>query len=325
MVEFSMSHELRVWLKDQPQDVAFVIAARCALRVQPFLARVFEADIPEPIQMVLFLDSFRAAHTSCVAAVFPRQAAFPYINAATTRAFAAYFKASTLKPGDYGDAFSYAELNAAKATNAVNAAHAANAAHAYDFLTAVNARKAAEAAADKITYFAHQSNDSPVNRNEDLGYCGAVANAAAAEAANAHYVAASAVVDLYDAGHTSIEGNDARNAVWKACSADCSNSEKMDATSLLALPVWPDGWPVWFETEMSKYLTRLESPEWEFWKRWYLGMLNGDSLEWAEQRKIANIPNMSWEAGPERIAGILKGAPVEQEPFLRTYSPPPPH
>jgi hypothetical protein len=324
MVEITGSEELRGWLEGQPQDVAFVIAARCALRVQPFLARVIVADIEEQIQKALLLDSFRAVHTSCVAAVFPSQVGYFSINASTTRAYDAYFDAATYKPGEYGNAFCYADLNWAKVKNAVNAAHAANSAHAYDFLTAVNARNAADAALDpdpRNTMFPQYSVGSP-KFEADIGYCFAVSNAATAEVANADYVAASAGGRLVDVGvefsnPDRAAGYAAQTAVWTAISADCSNSKKMDPSSLLAMPVWPNGWPAWFEAEMPKYFAHLASPEWEFWKHWYLGMLNGDALDWAEQSKIANIPNADWEAGPERIAAVLKGAPVKREPFLR--------
>lgn len=322
MIDFKLGEDLGDWLKGQPQEVAFVVAARCALRVQPFLARAITGDFPEQNQKTLFLDSFRAVHRSCVAAVYPNRNALAVQNSSTTRAYAAYVDASAYKPGAYGNAFSFAELNAAKSANAVKAADAANTVYAYDVLTATSAHNAS--AADNIKFFDGQSSSGgTVNEGKDRGFVGAVTDAIEAEAANAIYVAAKSVDPSYiDAGEAASDsarhaGYKASDAVWAAVSSDCTKSKIMDPTSLLGTSIWPYGWPDWFKTEISTYFALLDAPEWGIWKRWYQGMLDGDPLDWAVQRETAEIPNVNWEAGPERIADILNGGPVEKESFLR--------
>lgn len=42
--------------------------------------------------------------------------------------------------------------------------------------------------------------------------------------------------------------------------------------------------------------------EWQFWRDWYQGFLDGKPLDWELQRRVALIDDAIWEAGPEDVA-----------------------
>ncbi len=74
--EITDQETLEKWLKDQPSDVAVVIAARSALRVLPLLAAEFDAGNHRPDEKIradLILSVFRAVAVSWFGAVSPNQ------------------------------------------------------------------------------------------------------------------------------------------------------------------------------------------------------------------------------------------------------------
>lgn len=44
---------------------------------------------------------------------------------------------------------------------------------------------------------------------------------------------------------------------------------------------------------------------WDFWKRWYNGLLDGQPLDWDLQREVALIPDDDWDKGAEHIARLI--------------------
>ena len=73
---------------------------------------------------------------------------------------------------------------------------------------------------------------------------------------------------------------------------------------LFETPVWHDpGEPDWLVSVLMPKDNLLENgPEWAFWREWYHGFLNGKSLNWELQKRVALIENAIWEAGPEAVA-----------------------
>ena len=78
--------------------------------------------------------------------------------------------------------------------------------------------------------------------------------------------------------------------------------------------VWPPLWhahpiPDDLEKLWERLATALEnSPrEWEFWHRWYKGILVGEPLDWGLQRDVAQIPGEDWEQGPAHVAKLIAG------------------
>ena len=126
MVEITNHEDLEAWLQDKPREVAVVIAARTALRVQPVLARIFDANFSKQRQNALYLQSHRAMLASAVAAVYPTAEAM----AAAFAAFAAADAAATADATPAADAaatFAAATFAAAAADAAARAAAGANA------------------------------------------------------------------------------------------------------------------------------------------------------------------------------------------------------
>ncbi|WP_107496350.1 hypothetical protein [Thalassobius sp. I31.1] len=45
---------------------------------------------------------------------------------------------------------------------------------------------------------------------------------------------------------------------------------------------------------------------WSFWREWYQGFLERTPMDWELQRRVAMIPDMDWEKGPEHIAQVIE-------------------
>lgn len=48
-----------------------------------------------------------------------------------------------------------------------------------------------------------------------------------------------------------------------------------------------------------------KSAKWEFWRKWYQGMVDGEPLPLDLQREVALIPDEDWQNGPEHIARLI--------------------
>lgn len=73
---------------------------------------------------------------------------------------------------------------------------------------------------------------------------------------------------------------------------------------LPAIPLWFD-LPNWFpEAEQATLAlwTQGRADKWDFWRRWWGGVLEGQSLPWDLQEKISLIPAALWKQGAEALA-----------------------
>lgn len=69
-------------------------------------------------------------------------------------------------------------------------------------------------------------------------------------------------------------------------------------TSLWDTPSIPD----WFQEDWFGANLLESGPEWDFWREWYQGFLDGKPMDWELQRRVALIDDAIWEAGPEAVA-----------------------
>lgn len=77
----------------------------------------------------------------------------------------------------------------------------------------------------------------------------------------------------------------------------------LPAHELLSQKLWANS-SKYFDTDgvFAWAQDLVGQPGWNFWGRWYLGLLNGQPLDWVLQRSIALISDSVWQSGPEAVA-----------------------
>ncbi len=89
----------------------------------------------------------------------------------------------------------------------------------------------------------------------------------------------------------------------------------------LSAPLWSIPLPDWFrqfDKEMRGAWNARGPVDWDFWLRWWDGVLSGQQLDWALQEAVALIPSEVWEAGPSAVAAAIR----EIEKGFQTQPPP---
>jgi hypothetical protein len=78
---------------------------------------------------------------------------------------------------------------------------------------------------------------------------------------------------------------------------------------ILAKPLWSETPPDWFTSadREGRAIWAKEPKVWEFWVRWWDGVIAGKPLPWDLQEKVALIPDEDWQKGPSHIAGVIRG------------------
>lgn len=100
---------------------------------------------------------------------------------------------------------------------------------------------------------------------------------------------------------------------WEAVRFDCQAI--LNGKTVLALlqsPLWPQINSA-FDTEWRevRQVWQATGPEWQFWIEWYEAALMGRALlgdwdrHWDVLSEIALIAEKDWEAGPERVNGLI--------------------
>ena len=71
-----------------------------------------------------------------------------------------------------------------------------------------------------------------------------------------------------------------------------------------ATPLWTSPAPDWFHNAEAKARTlwQADATLWDFWLRWWDGVLSGQQIDWALQERVALIPDEVWQAGPARVS-----------------------
>jgi hypothetical protein len=99
----------------------------------------------------------------------------------------------------------------------------------------------------------------------------------------------------------------AKNWFWQQIKFD------LDAlcvgADLTGRPLWVEGIPIWFVRAMQSAHNQWASDPndtWNFWTRWWDGLVAGQPLDWALQEKVALIPNAIWQQGPAAVARAIR-------------------
>ncbi len=75
---------------------------------------------------------------------------------------------------------------------------------------------------------------------------------------------------------------------------------------IFRVPLWSFSQPSWYSRDMEKVRgiwSKYPPGTWDFWLRWWDGVLSGKPLNWELQRDIVlELTAEDWEAGPARVA-----------------------
>lgn len=93
---------------------------------------------------------------------------------------------------------------------------------------------------------------------------------------------------------------------WNEIRGDTDKANPNNVLSLFELPLW-ERLPNELEHGQQYLMNRvLSSSEYNFWREWYQGFLDGKPLNWELQRRVALIRDAIWEAGPEAVADEIE-------------------
>ena len=99
----------------------------------------------------------------------------------------------------------------------------------------------------------------------------------------------------------------AQNATWQQVEFDIVALGSGNDLSSKAL--WVGSLPDWFSVP-NELLRRLWASEpsgvWNFWTRWWDGLVAGQPLDWALQEKVALIPDDIWQQGAAAVARAIR-------------------
>lgn len=103
--------------------------------------------------------------------------------------------------------------------------------------------------------------------------------------------------------------------IWRAASHDAALIES--DRDLLATPLWHGNPPDWFRDADARMraIWGREPATWDFWRRWWDGVLSGNQIDWDLQEAVALIPNEIWQSGPKAVAAEI--ARIEEMHRLR--------
>ncbi len=135
----------------------------------------------------------------------------------------------------------------------------------------------------------------------------AVTNASAAAAAFAALNATRAVTNAASAANKTF---DAARGTTEPFNVDGMEAIYTDAglapASMLSTSLWHEaGWPEGLSPDDIGPTLLDTDPRFDFFKRWYEGMVRGAPLDWELQRRVALIPQEVWEAGADAVAGAI--------------------
>lgn len=88
---------------------------------------------------------------------------------------------------------------------------------------------------------------------------------------------------------------------------DCNNISV--GKDVAALPLWSIPHPDWHtDADREGRAIWAKEPEvWDFWVRWWDGVIAGKPLPWELQEKVALIPDEDLQKGPAHIAEVIRG------------------
>ncbi len=110
----------------------------------------------------------------------------------------------------------------------------------------------------------------------------------------------------YKGGSDEVEAA-AQNGFWQQIEFDVD--ELGVHADLTRRPLWGEGIPVWFVGAMHYAQSEWSSdPDnvWDFWTRWWDGLVTGQPLDWVLQEKVALIPDDIWQEGAAAVARAIR-------------------
>lgn len=119
-------------------------------------------------------------------------------------------------------------------------------------------------------------------------------------------------------GYTARASSDAER-IWEQIREDARTLER-DA-DLSGVPLWSIPLPDWFrEADAGMRALSQADPAYDFWLRWWDGLVSGRQLPWTLQEKVALIPDEVWQQGAEAVAVEIRA--IEQGDELRPFAEP---
>ncbi|WGW05587.1 hypothetical protein [Tropicibacter oceani] len=118
----------------------------------------------------------------------------------------------------------------------------------------------------------------------------AIAGAGASTASDASAIATAVPAPAI----LSLSISDETNATWHAAHSD----SEFEVAEMVRQPLWHDqGWPKGMAPDAFGNCLLDTDPHFDFFRRWYDGMVTGQPLDWELQRRVALIDPKVWESG----------------------------
>ncbi|KCV81020.1 hypothetical protein ATO10_14499 [Actibacterium atlanticum] len=267
--------ELTEWLEDKPHTLQRVLAARGALRVAPSIATALALSNEDLKHRQFALTLFRALLTICVTSTVKNKELEHSANSILKTASAyrqAFHKTSeTLSSYEDGRPVLSALATAMRKTSAKTGLNTLQAEHRTD-----------KAASSILAATQTIASSTKVSVTEST---------------------------LVTIRLSTLQTDDAdKIIVWEAVSQDTTYDGLIDAPhQLFKNPLWPNIPAKQLSDEKAAFeYNSSRQQKWGFWVRWYDAMWHGEPMDWALQEAVALLPNVDWQAGPERIAERIK-------------------
>ena len=133
------------------------------------------------------------------------------------------------------------------------------------------------------------------------------ANASAAAVA-ASLVTKSSAIAVGKAGETAYDTYNAsdQTSFWLQISLDAQILSLGDDP--FTAPLWSSTPPDWFTQADGRwgYSWPKKPDKWNFWTRWWDGVLSGQQLDWELQKAVALIPDAIWQSGPAAVSEAIR-------------------
>ena len=97
-----------------------------------------------------------------------------------------------------------------------------------------------------------------------------------------------------------------RDAIWKSVRGDIKLMQ--DGQDPFGHPLWGEAHPIWFDSadKQTRAIWAKNPVNWDFWVRWWDGVIAGKPLDWELQKQVALIPDEEWQKGPDHIASLIR-------------------
>ena len=307
MADISDSEGLEAWLNGKSPELAYVLAARAALRAAPALGWALHEEEEDRRRSVV-LTSFRTLAAASFAGAWPSRAA-EIRNIARGAGRDARESVS--------DAVDGTRMGAFEAQDAIPEMH--------ELVWRLEADARALGVAETVVEAAVHAVQGTVDAVDAAS--GVASPKAVFESTIAATIAACEAIDCVNGGSGLLAGLDeeageetpvAAHIVefWEAVEQDAAflqagmvtGGELEDLTADLShKALWPGGIPIWAGRRWADFKDELPDDEgWSVWVDWYEGHLTGRAADEALEFERVTIPNEAWKQGPAHLNAILQ-------------------